>query len=126
MADPSAFDMFQRPDAPETAGSAFEPVTWRQQLQNYKQLEGQDAAWRSAEGSPWKLKEPGWFGKMIGDGLSSEPGQRLTTGSSPIRATTGRRRWRGSAISLSPSLPPSQPELLAPSIPRSEPCPALS
>jgi hypothetical protein len=72
-----AFDQFQRPDDPQIAGSAFEPVTWQQQLGNYKQLEGQEGAWRSAEGSPWKPKEPGAFAKMAGDALTSKPGQRL-------------------------------------------------
>lgn len=73
----SAFEQFQRPGDPEVAGSAFEPTTWRQQLQNYRQLEDQEGAWRSAEGSPWKPKEPGAFAKMVGSALESKPGQQL-------------------------------------------------
>jgi hypothetical protein len=60
-----AFEMFQRPDAPQTAGTAFEPITSAQQLQNYRNLEGQEGAWRSAEGSPWKSPEPGWLAKLM-------------------------------------------------------------
>jgi hypothetical protein len=50
---------------PQTAGTAFEPVTRQQQLQNYRQMEGQDAAWQSAEGSPWKTPEPGMLAKLL-------------------------------------------------------------
>jgi hypothetical protein len=74
-----AFENFMRPDQPQTAGSAFEPVTWQQQLGNYKNLEGAEGAWRSADGSPWKTPEQGAFTKAIGKALESEPGQRLMT-----------------------------------------------
>lgn len=74
-----AFELFQRPDQPQTAGTAFEPVPWQQQLQNYRNLEGAEGAWRSADGSPWKPSEPGAFTKAIGRALESEPGQRLMT-----------------------------------------------
>jgi hypothetical protein len=62
---------------PQTAGTAFEPVTWQQQLGNYKQLEGQENAWRTAEGSPWKPAEPGPVAKAIGSALTSQPAQRF-------------------------------------------------
>jgi hypothetical protein len=60
-----AFENFLRPEAAEVQGSAFEPITTAQQLQNYRQLEGRDEAWRGAEGSPWKAGEPGWFAKLM-------------------------------------------------------------
>jgi hypothetical protein len=62
---------------PQTAGTAFEPTTWQQQLQNYKGLEGQENAWRTAEGSPWKPAEPGPVAKAIGNALTSQTGQRM-------------------------------------------------
>jgi hypothetical protein len=61
----SVFDQFLRPDQANTAGSAFEPTTPQQQLLNYNTLIGRDAAWQSAEGSPWKSPEPGWFAKLM-------------------------------------------------------------
>ena len=74
-----AFENFLRPDQPETAGSAFAPVTPQQQLLNYNTMVDRDGAWRAAEGSPWKAKEPGAFVKTLGKALDSEPGQRLMT-----------------------------------------------
>jgi hypothetical protein len=74
-----AFENFLRPDQPQTAGTAFEPVTWQQQLGNYRNLEGAEGAWRSADGSPWKPPEQGAFTKAVGKALESEPGQRLMT-----------------------------------------------
>jgi hypothetical protein len=73
------FDQFLLPEDAQTAGSAFEPVTRPQQLQNYRQLEERENAWRAADGSPWKPAEPGAFAKMVGSAFSSEPGQRLMT-----------------------------------------------
>lgn len=63
--DPIALARLLMSSQPQTAGTAFEPVTSQQQLQNYRQLEGQDAAWRSAEGSPWKTPEPGMLAKLL-------------------------------------------------------------
>lgn len=62
---------------PQTQGTAFEPVTPQQQLSNYRQLEGQQQAWQTAEGSPWKPAEPGPMAKMIGNALTSQTGQRF-------------------------------------------------
>jgi hypothetical protein len=61
-----AFDVFRRPDAADTAGSAFAPVTAQQQLLNYNTLAGRDEAWRQAEGSPWKSAEPGFLARLFG------------------------------------------------------------
>jgi hypothetical protein len=61
---------------PQTQGTAYEPVTSQQQLQNYRQLEGQQQAWQTAEGSPWKPPEPGAVAQMLSRILQSEPGQR--------------------------------------------------
>lgn len=61
---------------PQTQGTAFEPVTPQQQLSNYRQLEGQQQAWQTAEGSPWKPAEPGPVAQMLSRILQSEPGQR--------------------------------------------------
>lgn len=60
-----AFELFQRPEAAEIRGSAFETVTPAQQLQNWHQLNAREDAWRAAEGSPWKAAEPGWFGRLM-------------------------------------------------------------
>jgi hypothetical protein len=75
--DPLALARLLMGGQPQTAGTAFEPVTWQQQLQNYKGLEGQENAWRTAEGSPWKPAEPAPMAKMIGNALTSEGGQRF-------------------------------------------------
>jgi hypothetical protein len=77
MADPLAMARLLMGGQPQTAGTAFEPVTWQQQLQNYKGLEGQENAWRTAEGSPWKPAEPGPVAKAIGNALTSQTGQRF-------------------------------------------------
>jgi hypothetical protein len=75
--DPLALARLLMGGQPQTAGTAFEPVTWQQQLQNYKGLEGQENAWRTAEGSPWKPAEPGPVAKAIGNALTSQTGQRF-------------------------------------------------
>jgi hypothetical protein len=75
--DPLALARLLMGGQPQTAGTAFEPVTWQQQLQNYKQLEGQEQAWQTAQGSPWKPAEPGPVAKAIGNALTSQTGQRL-------------------------------------------------
>jgi hypothetical protein len=49
----------------ETRGTAFEPVTRQQQMQNWQALNQRDDAWRSAEGSPWKAPEPGMLAKFL-------------------------------------------------------------
>lgn len=61
---------------PQTQGTAFEPVTWQQQLGNYRAMEGAENAWRTAEGSPWKTPEPGPIAQAVSRALQSEPGQR--------------------------------------------------
>jgi hypothetical protein len=63
----------------ETQGTAFEPVTRQQQMQNWGALNQREDAWRTAEGSPWKPAEPGAMAKMIGRMLASEPAERLMT-----------------------------------------------
>jgi hypothetical protein len=60
-----AFENFMRPDQPQTAETAFEPITPQQQLLNYNTMTGRDEAWRQAEGSPWKSPEPGWLAKLM-------------------------------------------------------------
>lgn len=61
----SVFDQLFRPEQANMQGSAFEPSTPQQQMQNWNALNQREDAWRAAEGSPWKDKAPGWFGKLM-------------------------------------------------------------